>query len=119
MLQGQYQGKSKLIARPKTVTEISSILKYCNTHKIGVVPQAGNTGVVGGSVPIHNELILSVEGLNEIHSFDEINGIVVCDAGCVLQTLQEKVKDWNHLVPIDLGSKGTCLIGGNVATNAG
>jgi len=60
-----------------------------------------------------------VERLNEIHSFDDINGIVQCGAGCVLQTLQEKVASWNHLVPIDLGAKGTCMIGGNVATNAG
>lgn len=71
-------------------------------------------------MPINDEVILSVEGLNQIHSFDEMNGIVECDAGCVLQTLQEKVaRSWNHLVPIDMGSKGTCLIGGNVATNAG
>lgn len=60
-----------------------------------------------------------MERLNEIHSFDDINGIIQCGAGCVLQTLQAKVANWNHLVPIDLGSKGTCMIGGNVATNAG
>jgi FAD/FMN-containing dehydrogenase len=83
------------------------------------VPQGGNTGVVGGSVPIDDELILSLKGMNEIYTFDEINGIVQCGAGCVLQTLQEKVASWNHLVPIDLGAKGTCMIGGNVATNAG
>lgn len=107
------------MVRPKTTQEISSILQYCNKEKIAIVPQAGNTGVVGGSVPIRDELILSVEALNEIHSFDEINGIVECGAGCVLQTLQERVEELNHLVPIDMGSKGTCQIGGNVATNAG
>lgn len=107
------------MARPKTTEEVASILKYCNTEKIAVVPQSGNTGVVGGSVPINDELILSLEGLNEIYSFDEINGIVECGAGCVLQTLQDKVESLNHLVPIDLGAKGTCMIGGNVATNAG
>lgn len=116
---GNYTGSSKCVARPKTTEEVASILKYCNTEKIAVVPQSGNTGVVGGSVPINDELILSLEGLNEIYSFDEINGIVECGAGCVLQTLQEKVESLNHLVPIDLGAKGTCMIGGNVATNAG
>ena len=105
--------------RPRNTEEVSSILEYCNNEKIGVVPQSGNTGVVGGSVPIGDELIMSVEGLNEIYSFDQVNGILICGAGCVLQTLQEQVAGWNHLVPIDLGSKGTCLIGGNVATNAG
>ena len=84
-----------------------------------MVPQAGNTGVVGGSVPIGDEVILSVECMNEIYSFDEANGIVQCGAGCVLQRLQEKVADLDHLVPIDLGSKGTCCIGGNISTNAG
>lgn len=68
---------------------------------------------------MHDEIILSVERLNEIHSFDAINGILQCGAGCILQTLQEKVASWNHLMPIDLGAKGTCMIGGNIATNAG
>lgn len=117
---GQWTGKSQYLVRPKTAEEVSSILEYCNKEKIGVVPQAGNTGVVGGSVPVNDELILSVEGLNEINEFDEDSGILTCGAGCVLQTLQEKVaSSWNHLVPIDLGSKGTCMIGGNLSTNAG
>ena len=84
-----------------------------------MVPQAGNTGVVGGSVPIGDELILSIEGMNDVYSFDKVNGIVQCGAGCILQTLQEKVADWDHLLPIDLGAKGRCFIGGNISTNAG
>eukprot|EP00554_Chaetoceros_debilis_P012398 CAMPEP_0194121046 /NCGR_PEP_ID=MMETSP0150-20130528/45469_1 /TAXON_ID=122233 /ORGANISM="Chaetoceros debilis, Strain MM31A-1" /LENGTH=465 /DNA_ID=CAMNT_0038813335 /DNA_START=218 /DNA_END=1615 /DNA_ORIENTATION=+ len=117
---GQYIGKSPIVVRPKTTKEVSSIMEYCNSEKIGVTPQSGNTGVVGGSVPIKNEVILSMEGLNEIISFDEDNGILYCEAGCILQTLQDKVSsDYDHLVPIDLGAKGTCMIGGNFATNAG
>jgi len=117
---GIWKGKSQYVVRPKTTEEVSSIMEYCNKEKIGVVPQAGNTGVVGGSVPVSDELILSIEGLNEISSFDEDNGILTCGAGCILQTLQEKVESsWNHLVPIDLGSKGACMIGGNLSTNAG
>eukprot|EP00979_Chaetoceros_neogracilis_P001609 scaffold279_cov246-Chaetoceros_neogracile.AAC.2 len=116
---GQYKGNSRIVCRPQSTEEVASILEYCSREKIGIVPQAGNTGVVGGSIPINDEVILSVERLNEIHSFDDINGIIQCGAGCVLQTLQAKVANWNHLVPIDLGSKGTCMIGGNVATNAG
>lgn len=116
---GHYKGQSRIVCQPESTEEVSSILKYCNQQKIGVVPQAGNTGVVGGSVPIQNEVILSVEKLNDIYSFDKVNGILQCGAGCVLQTLQEQVASWDHLVPIDLGAKGTCQIGGNVSTNAG
>ena len=116
---GNYSGKSRIVCRPNSTKEVSSILEYCNERKIGVVPQAGNTGVVGGSIPIGDEVILSIEKLNQIHSFGGINGIVQCDAGVVLQTLQEKVAAWDALVPIDLGAKGTCMIGGNIATNAG
>ena len=117
---GKYKGHSKYVLMPKDVNEISEILKYCNTEKIGVVPQGGNTSVVGSSVAIGEEIILSLARLNEIESFDESNGIVVCGPGTILQTLQETVcNKYNHLVPIDLGSKGTCMIGGNLSTNAG
>jgi len=116
----QYRGKSKILLRPESAEEISSILKYCNENKIGVVPQSGNTGLVGGSVPVHDEVILSVERLNKIDAFDEVNGILSCGSGCILQNLQERVAtEWDHLVPIDLGSKGSCMIGGTVSTNAG
>ena len=77
-------------------------------------------GLVGGSVPVHNEVILSTEKLNKIYNFDEINGILSCGSGCILQDLQDKIAStWSHLVPIDLGAKGSCMIGGNVSTNAG
>ena len=108
-----------MLLKPQTTDEISSILKYCNNKKLPIVPQAGNTGVVGGGVPIKDEIILTTAGLNQIDSFDEINGILSCGSGCILQTLQEKVASWNHLMPIDLGAKGSCMIGGNVSTNAG
>jgi FAD/FMN-containing dehydrogenase len=99
---------------------VSSILKYCNEHKIGVVPQGGNTGLVGGSVPTHHEeIILSTEAMNQIDSFDSTSGILQCEAGCILQQLQEYVATHDYLMPIDLGSKGSCTIGGNVSTNAG
>jgi FAD/FMN-containing dehydrogenase len=74
---------------------------------------------VGGSVPIHDEVILSLERLDSIFSFDDENGILTCGSGCVLQSLQEKVANHDHLMPIDLGAKGSCQIGGNVSTNAG
>ena len=115
----KYQGRSTIVLRPQSTQEVSSILKYCNERRIAVVPQAGNTGLVGGSVPIETEVVLSVEKLNTIQGLDETTGILKCDAGCILQTLQEFAADRGHLVPVDLGAKGTCQIGGNVSTNAG
>mmetsp|Transcript_20134 Transcript_20134/g.24819 ORF Transcript_20134/g.24819 Transcript_20134/m.24819 type:complete len:511 (+) Transcript_20134:43-1575(+) len=115
----KYKGNASILCRPKTVEEVSSILSYCNEEKIGVVPQAGNTGVVGGGIPMDKEIILSVQDLDQIEAFDEVNGILTCGSGCILQKLQESVSEWNHLVPIDLGAKGSCMIGGNISTNAG
>jgi len=84
-----------------------------------VVPQGGNTGLVGGSVPINDELVVSLSNLNQVRSFDPVSGILVADAGCILQSLTDYVAPHNHIMPIDLGAKGSCQIGGNVATNAG
>lgn len=115
-----YQGHSSILCRPQNAKEVASILKYCNEHKIGVVPQAGNTGVVGSATPIGGqEIIISLQNLDQIDSFDQSNGILICGSGCILQKLQDSLATWNHLVPIDLGSKGTCMIGGNISTNAG
>jgi D-2-hydroxyglutarate dehydrogenase len=107
------------VVRPQSTEEVSSILKYCNEKRIGVVPQAGNTGLVGGSIPIHQEVVLSVEQLNHIQELDPISGILKAEAGCILQNLQDYAADRDYLVPVDLGAKGTCQIGGNVSTNAG
>lgn len=115
-----YKGQSSILCRPKNRNEVASILRYCNEQKIGVVPQGGNTGVVGSATPMNQEIILSLQELDDIDSFDEVNGILICGSGCILQKLQESVSNvWNHLIPIDLGSKGSCMIGGNISTNAG
>jgi FAD/FMN-containing dehydrogenase len=107
------------VVRPETTQEVSNILKYCHEERIGVVPQAGNTGLVGGSVSVGNELVLSIERLNRGMKFNAEEGILTCDAGCILLHLTEFCAEHNHLMPLDMGSKGTCLIGGNVSTNAG
>ena len=115
-----YKGNSQILCRPKSTQEVSSILQYCNEQKIPIVPQGGNTGVVGSGIPIDREIILSLQNLNQIESFDRDNGILTCGSGCILQTLQDTVSStYDHLVPIDLGAKGSCMIGGNVSTNAG
>lgn len=113
------RGNSRLVLKPKTTNEISNILKYCNDNKLAVCPQSGNTGLVGGSVPVFDEIIISMKLMNNIISIDELSGALVCEAGCVLETLDNYLDKYNLMMPIDLGAKGSCLIGGNVSTNAG
>ncbi|KAJ2767034.1 D-lactate ferricytochrome c oxidoreductase, partial [Coemansia nantahalensis] len=116
---GKYRGRSQVVLRPKTTAEVAGILRYCNDERIAVVPQGGNTGLVGGGVPVGDEVVLSLRNLNKVRSYDEASGILVCDAGCVLEELDNFVAERSHVMPLDLGAKGSCHIGGNVATNAG
>ncbi|KAJ3280090.1 hypothetical protein HK104_000909 [Borealophlyctis nickersoniae] len=115
----KYKGRSSLVLRPKTTSEVSEILRYCNEKRLAVVPQGGNTGLVGGSVPVHDEIVLSMQSMNQIRSFDDVSGILTCDAGCVLEVLDNWLADKGYMMPLDLGAKGSCQIGGNVAANAG
>mmetsp|Transcript_13325 Transcript_13325/g.28913 ORF Transcript_13325/g.28913 Transcript_13325/m.28913 type:complete len:600 (-) Transcript_13325:279-2078(-) len=114
-----YHGSSPLVLRPNSTSEVSSILKYCHENFIGVVPQGGNTGLCGGATPLNAEIILSLEDMNTIHDIDTHSGILTCDAGAILQNLNDYANESGHLFPLDIGSKGTCQIGGNVSTNAG
>ncbi|KAK3105299.1 hypothetical protein FSP39_021859 [Pinctada imbricata] len=113
------RGNSQVVLRPKTTEEVSGIMKICNERKLAVVPQGGNTGLVGGSVPVFDEVVLSTQLMNNIISLDEVSGTLTCQAGCVLGAIEEYVSDYNLTIPIDLGAKGSCHIGGNLATNAG
>ncbi|KAJ1742051.1 D-lactate ferricytochrome c oxidoreductase [Coemansia sp. RSA 1086] len=115
----KYRGASQLVLRPKRTREVADVLRYCNENRIAVVPQGGNTGLVGGSVPVHDEVVLSLRNLNKVRSYDEVSGVLACDAGCVLEELDNYVAERGHTMPLDLGAKGSCHIGGNVATNAG
>eukprot|EP00249_Psilotum_nudum_P005723 c19150_g1_i1 orf=341-2224(-) len=116
---GKYKGNSKLLLRPCKTEQVSEILKYCNLRCLAVVPQGGNTGLVGGSVPVFDEVIISLGAMNNIISFDEVGGILLCEAGCILENLDNFLASKGYMMPLDLGAKGTCQIGGNVSTNAG
>ncbi|XP_023221308.1 D-2-hydroxyglutarate dehydrogenase, mitochondrial-like [Centruroides sculpturatus] len=113
------RGQSTLLLRPKSTEEVSKILSYCHKENLAVCPQGGNTGLVGGSVPVFDEIILSTVRMKKIWKFDELSGIMICDAGCVLETLESFANEIGFTVPLDLGAKGSCHIGGNIATNAG
>ena len=115
----KYKGHSRLVLKPGNTEEISKVLKFCNDELLAVVPQGGNSGLVGGSVPVFDEIVISTSRMNQIRSFDEVSGILVADAGCILENVDQFLGQKNHLFPLDLGAKGSCQLGGNVATNAG
>ncbi|OMJ16290.1 D-lactate dehydrogenase [cytochrome] 2, mitochondrial [Smittium culicis] len=112
-------GSSNLVLFPTTANQVSQILKYCNEKMIAIVPQGGNTGVLAGGIAVFDEVILSLSKMNKIRSLDKDSGALVCDAGCVLEELDNYVGEFGLTMPIDLGAKGSCHIGGNVSTNAG
>ncbi|KAL9610055.1 MAG: hypothetical protein Q9167_005216 [Letrouitia subvulpina] len=115
----KYRGRTRLVLKPESTEEISRILKYCNENMLAVVPQGGNSGLVGGSVPVFDEIVINTARMNKIRSFDPVSGTLVVDAGCILELMDQYLAEKNHIFPLDLGAKGSCQIGGNVATNAG
>lgn len=114
----KYIGQSKLVLQPETAKQVSEILRYCNDRRLAVVPQGGNTGLVGGSVPVFDEIVVSMRRFNKIENFDPISGVLSCESGCVLEKLNDELKQHNYEVPLDLGAKGSCHIGGNASTHA-
>ncbi len=118
---GKYIGKSKLLLKPNTTSDVSKILNICNNHKISVVPQGGRTGLSGGTIPNpeKNEVIISMEKMNKVLSIDKNNFHLVAQSGCTLADIKKKSKDKNLYFPLCLPSMETCTIGGNICTNAG
>lgn len=117
---GKLQGQGLCVVRPKNVEEVSAIVKLCAAHKIAIVPQGGNTGLVGGSVPYRkNAIVLSLSRMNAIRSVDPENFSMTVEAGCILETIQKTAADHHRYFPLALGAQGSCSIGGNIATNAG
>lgn len=98
---------------------MSNILKYCYEQNVTCVVQSGNTSLVAGAVPVDDEVIISMRRMNKIISFDDDAGVLQCEAGCILEKLETLANEHGRTVPYDLGAKGSCLIGGNLATNAG
>jgi FAD/FMN-containing dehydrogenase len=112
-------GTPPCVLLPSSTHQLSLILAHCHRHSLAVVPQGGNTGLVGGSVPLFDEVVLSLKNMNAVEEVDEVAGTVVCGAGVVLENLENEVRKRGLTVPLDLASKGSCMVGGNVATNAG
>uniref|UniRef100_F1L4I4 D-2-hydroxyglutarate dehydrogenase, mitochondrial n=1 Tax=Ascaris suum TaxID=6253 RepID=F1L4I4_ASCSU len=114
-----YKGSSKCVLFPTSSEEVSAILRHCYSRNLAVVPQSGNTGLVGGSVPVYDEVVLSLKKLNKNFQFDPHTGSVECDAGLILEEASNRLAPEGYTMPWDTGSKGSCLLGGNVATGVG
>lgn len=115
----KYHGRSRLCIRPGRTEDVQAVLAHCHARQLPIVPQGGNTGLVGGSVPLGDEIVLSLSRMAAVTAFDPSSGAIVCEAGCVLQALDAHLAPHGWTVPLDLGAKGSCQIGGNVSTNAG
>jgi D-lactate dehydrogenase (cytochrome) len=114
-----FQGHTPMVLRPSSAGEVSAILKLANDTLTPIVPQGGNTGLVGGQIPHHNEIVLSLNRLNRIREVDPTSNTMTCEAGVTLQRAREAAAAVDRLYPQLLPSEGTCTIGGNLATNAG
>lgn len=118
---GSYRGTAALLLRPASTAEVSVIVARCAAAGIGVVPQGGNTGLVGGATPQPHgrEVLLCLGRMNRIRALDPLDYTLVAEAGCILQRLQEAAEAADRLFPLSLGAEGSCQIGGNLSTNAG
>src|SRR3954469_11919142 len=114
-----FHGRSPLVLRPGSTTEVAAICKLASEHKIALVPQGGNTGLVGGQTPHNGEVVVSLRRLDKIREVDTASNTMTCEAGVVLQIAQQKAADVDRLFPLSLGAEGSCTIGGNLSTNAG
>ena len=118
---GLYQGRALGVALPRDVAEVSKLLAWCNARRVGVVPQGGNTSYCGGATPDDSglQLVIGLRRLNRIRAVDAANFSMTVEAGCTLAEVQRAAADAGRFFPLELGSSGSCQIGGNLATNAG
>jgi FAD/FMN-containing dehydrogenase len=117
----RWRGKALAVVRPGSTGEVAAVVRACAANGAALVPQGGNTGLVGGGVPDASgtQVLLSLSRMNRIRELDRANLTLTVEAGCVLQTVQQSADDAGLLFPLSLAAEGSCTIGGNLATNAG
>jgi FAD/FMN-containing dehydrogenase len=123
---GRERGVALAVVRPNSTEQVAAIVKACAASNkagsgVSIVPQGGNTGMVVGSTPDASgtQIVLSLQRMNQVRKLDAGNGTITLDAGCVLQNVQQVCFDAGFLYPMSLGSQGSCMVGGNLSTNAG
>ena len=114
-----FRGRSPVVLRPGSVAEVAAILKLASESATAIVPQGGNTGLVGGQIPHGGELLVSLTRLDRIREVDAASNTMTCEAGVVLVKAQQAAADADRLFPLSLGAEGSCTIGGNLSSNAG
>jgi FAD/FMN-containing dehydrogenase len=117
----RWRGRALAVVRPANPGEVAAVVRICAAQGCSVVPQGGNTGLVGGGVPDDSgtQVLLSLQRLNRVRAIDAANATLTADAGCVLQAVQQAAADAGFLFPLSLAAEGSCTLGGNLATNAG
>jgi FAD/FMN-containing dehydrogenase len=117
----QYTAAAECVVRPANTGEVSRVVALCAGENVAVVPQGGNTGLSGGSVPTgaRREIVLSLSRMNRIRELDALNDTITVEAGCVLAAVQRAADDEGRFFPLSLAAEGSCQIGGNLSTNAG
>jgi FAD/FMN-containing dehydrogenase len=117
----QYTGSAECVVRPASTAEVARVVELCAAQGVAIVPQGGNTGLSGGSVPIGRgrEIVLALARMNRIRELDRLNDTITVEAGCVLANVQRAADEAGRLFPLSLAAEGSCQIGGNLSTNAG
>jgi len=117
----RWRGRALAVVRPATTGEVAAVVRACAAHGAPLVPQGGNTGLVGGSIPDASgtQVLLSMSRMNRIRAVDPANLAITMDAGCVLEAVQQEAARHGFLFPLSLAAEGSCTIGGNLACNAG
>lgn len=116
---GRWHGRSSLLLKPANTQAIARILAICNQTRTAIVPQGGNTGLVGGQIPASGEVLLSLERMNRIRRISADENLLIAEAGVVLKEVQRAASEAGRLFPLSLAAEGSCTIGGNISTNAG
>jgi FAD/FMN-containing dehydrogenase len=119
---GVYRGRALCVVLPSTTGQVSAVVRACVEARVPVVPQGGNTGLCGGSVPPAGgkaAVVLALSRMRRIRDVDPANNAIEVEAGCVLRTVQEAAAAAGRSYPVSLGAEGSCQIGGTIATNAG
>src|SRR5215471_7060544 len=114
-----FHGRSPLVLRPRSTAEVSAICALSSEHRIALVPQGGNTGLVGGQTPHNGEVVVSMRRMDAIREIDTASNTMTCEAGVILQVAQQRAAEVERMFPLSLGAEGSCTIGGNLSTNAG
>ncbi len=115
---GRFTSNTPAVARPRSTEEVAAVVRLCTEAGIPMIPQGGNTGLVGGSVA-DGEVLISLGRMNKVRAVDSENFTITVEAGCILSDIQTAAGEHDRLFPLSLGAEGSCQIGGNLATNAG